>query len=183
MSKSVFVFDDVPFGQRLVETIAWCVPLVRADDPKGSLRGEALQPRLLERDRAGTLRSLTGYRGNHIRRPQASSDRPTLLGGRLLVYFPDANLSDGAAQHVSRGFFDVHNAPPWDTWIALADEASGDPSFQQYLVSWVPPEFIACVQEGIDVNPEGCIVWLEDADVAARDELRWLLVPGSIVEQ
>jgi len=177
VSKSVFD-DDVPFGQRLAETIAWCVPLVRADEPKGSLRGEALQPSLLERDRSSALRSVTGCRGNYVGQPPAITDPESLLGGKLLVYFPDANLSDGTAQLVSRGFFDVHNVPPWDTWIALADDANGDPSFEQYLVCWVPPEFIGCAQEGIDANPEGCIVWLEDSRVAARDELRWLIHPS-----
>jgi hypothetical protein len=48
---------------------------------------------------------------------QAITGRVSLLGGRLMVYFPDAALADGAAEVQSRGFFDVHNTPPWDTWI------------------------------------------------------------------
>lgn len=104
------------------------------------------------------------------------SGNESLLGGRLLVYFPDADLADGAAESVSGGFFDVHNVPPWDTWIALAEDQNGPaPSYAQYVVSWVPQGLVACAQEGIDVNPEECIVWLDDAAVAAREELRHLL--------
>jgi hypothetical protein len=103
--------------------------------------------------------------------------RASLLGGRLLVYFPDADLADGAAEAESRGFFDVHNAPPWDTWIALADDRLrvADVSYQQYVLAWVPPDLVACAAAGIDVNPEECIAWLEKADVGARDELPHLL--------
>jgi hypothetical protein len=84
-----------------------------------------------------------------------------------LVYFPDDDLADGAAEAESEGFFDVHNAPPWDTWVAMVeDEASGQP--RPYLLSWVPPAFLELAQAGISVNPEECIRWLDDADVAMR---------------
>lgn len=100
----------------------------------------------------------------------------SLTGGRLLVYFPDANLADGAAEVESRGFFDVDNAPPWDTWIALADEGpDADISWRQYVVAWVPPSLLPCAADGIAVNPEECIAWLDERAVRARDELRPLL--------
>jgi hypothetical protein len=96
---------------------------------------------------------------------------PSLEGGRLLVYFPDRELADGAAEAESQGYLDVHNAPPWDTWVAMVDEASADGA---YLLSWVPPEFIDLVHRGIAVNPEECIRWLDDADLALRDVCREL---------
>lgn len=99
-----------------------------------------------------------------------------LAGGRLLVYFPDSDLADGAAEAVSQGFFDLHNVPAWDTWIALADDGpSANLSLRQYVVAWVPAQLVACVTAGIEVNPEQCIVWLEHADVRAREELQQLL--------
>jgi len=70
--------------------------------------------------------------------------------GRLLLYLPDENLSDGAAQYASKGFFDVQNVPPWDTWVCL---------IERYLVSWVPPLLMDLASQGIDVNPEQCILW------------------------
>jgi hypothetical protein len=70
--------------------------------------------------------------------------------GRLLLYAPDESLFDGAAQYTSKGFFDVNNIPPWDTWVCF---------FEKYLVSWVPPQLVELASQGIDVNPEGCILW------------------------
>ena len=100
-----------------------------------------------------------------------------LLGGRLVVYFPDANLCDGAAEAASNGFFDVENTPPWDTWVALGSDPGHDkdPSYGTYLISWVPPQLIALASAGIDVNPEECIVWLENAAIAGRRESSHLI--------
>ena len=96
-----------------------------------------------------------------------------LRGGRLLVYFPDAELADGAAEVESSGFFDVFNTPPWDTWVALRrDERGEDRGYSVYLVSWVPSVFLDLASAGIGVNPEECILWLHDADVPLSAELR-----------
>jgi hypothetical protein len=77
-----------------------------------------------------------------------------LAGGRLLQYSPDENLCDGAAQYSSKGFFDVDNVPPWDTWVCFVES---------YLVSWVPPQLMELASIGIQVNPEQCILWVPDA--------------------
>jgi len=79
-----------------------------------------------------------------------------LEDGRLLLYTPDENLCDGAAQYTSKGFFDVDNTPPWDTWICF---------FEQYLVSWVPPQLLELASQGIDVNPEQCILWAPETEL------------------
>jgi len=76
-----------------------------------------------------------------------------LAGGRLLQYAPDENLCDGAAQYSSKGFFDVDNIPPWDTWICF---------IEPYLISWVPPRLLELANIGIDVNPEQCILWARE---------------------
>ncbi len=71
---------------------------------------------------------------------------------------------------------DAINAPPWDTWIALADDGPvHELSYRQYIVAWVPAELVAWATAGIDVNPEECIAWLEHTDLRARSELRYLL--------
>jgi hypothetical protein len=173
--SSVFTFDNVPFEQRLAETIAWCVQRIRETDPKQALRSQEISPQLLAQDRAVLVRSVAEWRSHRMRDVAAAVDRESLHGGRLLVYFPDADLFDGAAEVASRGFFDVHNAPPWDTWIALAeDPREVAVSYRQYLVAWVPPELVARAHGGIMVNPEECIAWLDDADVGARRELERL---------
>jgi hypothetical protein len=165
--SSVFTFDNVPFEQRLAETIAWC-------SSRASPRSQEVVPEL-DADRAVLVRAVATWRADRIGAVAAAVERESLCGGRLLVYFPDANLADGAAEVESRGFFDVHNAPPWDTWIALAeDPREVAVSYRQYLVAWVPPELVARAHGGIMVNPEECIAWLDDADVGARRELERL---------
>ncbi|HEX6751622.1 MAG TPA: hypothetical protein VF092_30290 [Longimicrobium sp.] len=79
-------------------------------------------------------------------------------GGRLLVYFPEAELSDGAAEVATGGFFDVFNCPPWDTWLAFISDANPDPSYSSYLIAYVPPVLLELCAAGIEVNPEQCIV-------------------------
>jgi hypothetical protein len=175
MARSVFMFDSVPFERRLAEAIEWCAERARAEDPKHSLRSEALRPSVLERDRSSAVQSVSGYRGNQARVLPTIRSHADLLGGRLLIYFPDADLADGAADVQSNGFFDVHNVPPWDTWIALADDGcEADVSFRQYIVAWVPPSLVRFAAAGIEVNPEECIAWLDQSKVGARAELRHL---------
>jgi hypothetical protein len=103
----------------------------------------------LATNRAGALKS----------QPVPRSD---LGGGRILVYGPDEELSDGAAQLETNGYFDVYNCPPWDTWIALVQFSDGEKGRTAHLFSWVPPVFESVAQRGIDVNPEASILWLED---------------------
>jgi hypothetical protein len=109
--------DDVPFERRLAETVAWCEPQARASDPATSLRSDSLRPRVLEIDRPSIVRNVADARARSLLVRDGRGDRMTsgLAGGRLLAYFPDDDLSDGAAEAETNGFFDVHNTPPWDT--------------------------------------------------------------------
>jgi hypothetical protein len=86
-----------------------------------------------------------------------------LAGGDLLLYLPDQQLADGAAQQASGGFFDVHDVPAWDTWVALMRDERAELSSRDQLICFVPHELRQAVQRGIDVNPEGCILWLREA--------------------
>jgi hypothetical protein len=88
---------------------------------------------------------------------------------------PDQNLCDGASESATKGFFDVDNIPPWDFWVGYFVEAIelDRPSYRgvrEYLASWIPPSLVPLAQAGIDVNPEACILWLDDWDCPLRDE-------------
>jgi hypothetical protein len=72
--------------------------------------------------------------------------------GKLLLYFPLETVSDGAAEASSKGFFDIEDAPPWDTWLAY---------FEGEILTWVPDSMISLAQAGIDANPVDCIHWAE----------------------
>lgn len=87
------------------------------------------------------------------------------------MYLPDLDLACGASEVESCGFFDVHNTPPWDCWVALRE---AEPDLGQYLVCWVPPSLVAVANAGIWVNPEQCIRWLDDTDLGAKHELAHL---------
>ena len=116
-----------------------------------SLRPEPLYPGSTA-DRIRILETLSKKRAEQLRRdnlyPRSSESGGN--SGRLLLYAPDENLCDGAAQYSSKGFFDIDNVPPWDTWICF---------FEPYLVSWVPPRLVELANIGIEVNPEECICW------------------------
>jgi hypothetical protein len=91
--------------------------------------------------RAGLLKTMGRY---------SPLSQANVTQGRILLYAPDENLFDGAAKYSSKGFFDVNNVPPWDTWVCYLDN---------YLASWVPPVLEELASAGIEVNPEQCIQW------------------------
>lgn len=161
-----------PFWNLLGRTIAVCELRVEPANPRDCLRSPDHRPRTLESSYAAAVRTMA-YGPRRI----SPKTEPDLTRGRLLVYYPDAELSDGAAEAESGGFFDVCNAPPWDTWVAMVTDAAAPEYQREQLISWVPDAFIAHVQRGIDVNPEECIVWLDEsgtrfARLVARDRAR-----------
>jgi len=162
------------FKVRLAQTIFWCAPRADKVNPATSLRTAELRPRLLEESRSSAVDTVAHARelfgGVDIR-----TTIPTALGGgRLLVYFPNYDLACGAAEQETVGFFDINNVPPWDTWVAyFQDEQQNIDSFDtEYLIAWVPPEFLRLANEGIAVNPEQCILWLSDTSVELARTLR-----------
>jgi len=70
--------------------------------------------------------------------------------GRLLLYEAMETVSDGAAEASSRSFYDVEDAPPWDTWFWYKDDT---------IFCWVPDALVSDAQAGIDANPVDCIHW------------------------
>lgn len=88
-----------------------------------------------------------------------------LTEGRILAYFPEETLSDGAAEVATDGFFDWDNRAAWDTWLVyLADD--------HLLLSWVPDSLVEVVEVGIYVNPEECIRWAADLDIPSILQLK-----------
>lgn len=164
--------DELPFELRLAEAIAWCEARLAIHDIKNGFRSQELQPRVLETSRVATVQGLVSYRATILRRKvHPIATMRVLAEGQLLVYWPDLELACGAAEFATQGFFDVHNVPPWDTWVALFHD--GDRGVgSDYLVSWVPTSFVEVAARGIDVNPEGCIAWLSDSATHAAEVLR-----------
>ena len=162
------------FKARLAQTIFWCAPRVDKANPSASLRTPKLRPHLLEENRSSAVDTVVyareSYGGVDIRKATIPRD---LGGGRLLIYFPNSDLACGAAEQETAGFFDINNVPPWDTWVAyLQDEYNIDSFDTEYLIAWVPPEFVSLANQGVDVNPEQCIMWLSDTSVELAKVLR-----------
>jgi hypothetical protein len=160
------------FRRRLAQTVAWCLEHADPADPRNSLRSDDTRPRTLEQNYFDAVSTVVSRRWPWNRADPAAVE-PMLAGGRLLVYYPDADLCDGAAEVESGGFFDLFNAPPWETWVAFAsDNAASNQSYASYLIAYAPRVFLDRCSAGIEVNPEECIKWIDDADVAFRDLLR-----------
>lgn len=131
---------------------------------RDQLRSESLRPHAESLSQSGTdchkiVEQVAEARSRILQESgrEFSSSGSDLCGGRLLLYAPQENLADGTAGYASFGFFDVDNVPPWDTWISM---------FEKYLISWVPAPLIGMAQEGLDVNPEQCILWADDPSVS-----------------
>jgi hypothetical protein len=78
------------------------------------------------------------------------------LEGRLLIFHHDLTLSDGGAEDPSHGLFDVHNQPPWDTWVGYLE---GEDSYASGLISCVPRRLVRAAENGIYANPERSVEW------------------------
>jgi hypothetical protein len=141
----------------LEEAIAWCSAKGTLTEPRSCLRGEPFGGRsTYPLDRSLVVDAV------HWRSAKARSLQPCpSADGRLLGYYPDLNLCDGAAEAESSGYLDVENCPPWESWVALLVDPSADDDHRRLLVSWVPAVFVPLVSAGIEVNPEECIVWLQ----------------------
>lgn len=162
------------FKVGLAQTIHWCALRADPSKPATSLRTPQLRPRLLEESRSSAAETVSRAReaagGLEIRMSVIPDD---LAGGRLLAYFPDLDLSDGAAELHTDGFFDVNNVPSWDTWVGYCLEAPSAGRYDtEYLVAWVPHDLVSLAGEGIECNPEECIRWLADTNVEMAEALR-----------
>ncbi|WP_223643253.1 hypothetical protein [Corallococcus sp. EGB] len=167
----------------LEETIHWCTSRATLDAPATCLRTPGFQPRvMIDADRFQMMERVISERHYALRGrpPRALPPREggPLHGGRLLVYFPDDNTCDGAAELATRGYLDVDNMPPWDTWVGMfREDPESSTQSSDYLIAWVPPVFLDSVAQGIFVNPEQCIQWLEDSTTMMARRLKDLTSP------
>jgi hypothetical protein len=157
-------------NQRLAETIAWCESRVDITKPESCFRSKELQPsinfdwHLDQIQRNSIIQEVSNLRQKMLQRDTQIqvTKTPNLALGKILVFEIDGTLSDSAAQVATNGFFTYENTPPWDTWFAHMSADFLSENRFDILLSWIPREFFSLVEEGIYVNPEYCIFWLDD---------------------
>jgi hypothetical protein len=137
------------------EVEAWCA--FRSAAP--AYRAEVLRPSVSELPAVGELREVLETIRRRRRDLLANDPIPQSTRGRLLACEFNASITSGESEHASDGFFDIHDRPPWDTWVWVLQSESPDP----ILLAWVPQSVVDQVEAGIAMNPYGCIYWLEDA--------------------
>jgi hypothetical protein len=125
------------------------------------LRSPELQPSIeigentTDEERENTVAKVIGRR-SQLLATGGSLEQERILSekkGRLLVCWPAENVSDGASQVSSLGFFDPNDIPPWDTWIHYGEGR---------LNCWVPDDMISLAQNGLDANMVQCIQWADE---------------------
>lgn len=182
-SRLLYDVPDGAWGQDvllkvLAETIRWCGPKARPEAAATCLRTNDFHPRVMvDENRFKMMERVIDERSHALRRMPAPPEPPRteglLQGGRLLVYFPDDNTCDGAAELATGGYFDVDNVPPWDTWVGMFREDPESPTqSEDYLIAWVPPVFVEAVAQGIWVNADFCVQWLEDSSTLMAKRLK-----------
>ena len=160
----------------LGETAAWCTrhPL----RPEG-LRSSALDPRSIlsvpvfnelgidafvkvTRDSYQQATESINRRRSELLRDAATQPvepADAQMRGRLLLYEAMETVSDGAAEASSHGFFDIEDAPPWDTWFWHREGT---------IFCWVPESLVSSAQAGIGENPVDCIHWANWSALISR---------------
>lgn len=150
--------------RRLDETMAWCSRCPRTPHQSQALRTPDLAPvggleGPTERDRE-IVEELCNKRAKILLDSVEDVDPFKANQGRILIYYPKVSLSDGAAELASSGFFNAANEPPWDTWFYFGvSSLPGLEHRNDFLLSWIPDDFISLADLGVDNNPEMCLEW------------------------
>jgi len=177
--------DEKTFEQGLKETVAWCSRNAKLSKSAEYLRTPALRPSIHGDDSSlffvgsnqatVAIEAMSQKRKRLLTLEGIAADGDTgLSGGRLLVYFLGASNHNGATASIS-DYFDHEDNPPWDTWICCIagkelttpDEKSFDfrivlsqrPNTTDYVLSWVPPEWIDEVDDAMGDEFMGAIMW------------------------
>ena len=172
---SPLIADEV-LRLRIAESVAWCESLAALAD----CRPSRFPQNLLHDGPDDLVCSIGRERQSAARHRKltTASEEPIFVPGRFMLHFPDENLTDGAAEIGSEGFFDVWNLPPIDTWVSFFSEELRHHASQRYLLCYVPSWAVARADAGIEWNPEECIVWLDRSDVAVRARVEALTRPA-----
>jgi hypothetical protein len=101
--------------------------------------------------------AILDLRDNDIEFTWQNAEAELTAAQSMLLFKPHESLFDGAATPPTYGFLNANYFPPWDTWLDLVDGAAD--VYGPILVSWVPRWCRQFVDDGIAVDPAGCLGW------------------------
>lgn len=180
------IMDEKVFEQRLRETVAWCTRTHKVSKSAEYLRTPALKPSIhgdsslfmAESNQAtDVIEAISQTRKKLLTHEALLADGNNgLAGGRLLAYFLGASNHNGVTASIS-DYFDDEDNPPWDTWICcIAGKEQTSPDEKpfdlrivlsqrtnttDYVLSWVPPEWIEEVTYAMRCECVGAIMWAD----------------------
>ncbi|MDB4766154.1 hypothetical protein OAG71_00555 [bacterium] len=171
------VISAATLSTRIGETVAWTRHILTVENARPSMRTPEISPQLLHSGYDDVICDVGSNRRYKLQ--QLNIDEMPINHashrGRFLCFFPDANLTDGAAEQETDGFFDAYNNPPWDTWVGFFNDRHQESiSYRCYVLCFVPHDLIPLVDRGIIVNPEECIQWIESTDLVIGSILQTL---------
>jgi hypothetical protein len=76
---------------------------------------------------------------------------------RLLAIKLDRSTRGGETIEETRGFLDINHCPPVNFWVDLVSGHG-----EQYVVAYIPEEFVGLVESGVLVCIDGVMVWHTD---------------------
>jgi hypothetical protein len=101
--------------------------------------------------------------------------------GRLLLSFYEYTDHDGATADLTRGYLDINDVPPWDTWVGdvpcvrsrppkmkSIHTVMGGDNVDRILVSWVPEPFLAVIDAAMKTEAFGMMAWNDDLPTDER---------------
>ena len=192
------VKERIDLRLRLLDAVGWSADRADLSNPITCLRTEVLRPYIFNDSRHATVRDVISARhrelvkGRKIPDVSLNTNRdddsavfaelwklmPAALGGgRLLVWERDSTIDDGVGEFLTKGYLDVSDMPPWDTWVTYVTPSDDATVQVGYLLSWVPPVFVPSVGEAVENNAYGALYWLAGTRLLlseALGEMGWL---------
>ena len=137
----------------LLDAVIWATGKADLSNPRDCLRTEALRPYVFNDSRHATVRDVVCARHTQLveagRVPDVafntmSNEHPDALAGvwsmmppalgygKLLVWERDLTIDDGLGESLTKGYLDISDMPPWDTWVAY-------PMWRRRPMKWQRP--------------------------------------------
>ena len=165
----------------LLGAVIWATGKADLSNPTDCLRTDSFRPYIFNDNRRTTVQDVVHARHRELvetgRIPDValntmSDEHPDVFAGvwpmmpadlghgKLLVWERDLTIDDGLGEFVTKGYLDMSDMPPWDTWVAYVSPDDDEMAKAGYLISFVPSAFVPWVGEAVEGNVYGALYWL-----------------------